>query len=362
MTKLNATGSALVYSTLLGGEDNELPSDIRVDAAGNALVGGSTRSTGFPTTPGAFDTTQNGGAFDERFDLFVTKFNAAGSGLVFSTFVGGSKSDFGGGFTTDAAGNAYMVGSTLSPDFPTTAGAFDRVFDGGDGFALKLNASGSTLSYSTFLGAAFASAVAVDAGGNAWLAGGSGPGGLTTADAFDPFFNGGGGDAYLAKLNATGSAIVFASFLGGSESEGASDLALNPAETSVYLTGSTMSPDFPTTPGAFDRTWAGDPLIFWADAWVAKVDIGTTAPPVDPPEPAPAAPSLTSPADAAVVASPVTFDWGDVSGAIVVRDPGRRDLRVRGAADRDCDRGWVGLDHLVAPGRQLVLAGPRNQL
>ena len=152
VAKLNATGSALVYATRLGGADNELPEDVAVDAAGNATVGGSTRSADFPTTAGAFDTTQNGGAFDERFDLFVTKLNAAGSGLVYSTFVGGSKSDFGDDFALDAAGNAYLVGGTLSPDFPITPGAFDPIFAGGEGFALKLNPTGSALVYSTFLG------------------------------------------------------------------------------------------------------------------------------------------------------------------------------------------------------------------
>ena len=138
MAKLNGTGSALLYSTRLGGEDNELPEDVEVDAAGNVYVGGSTRSSGFPTTPGAFDTTQNGGAFDERFDLFVTKLNPTGSGLVYSTFLGG-------------AGPA---------------------------------------------------AVAPAADGNVWLAGNSGPSGTTTPDAFAPFFKGGTTDAYVAKLNA----------------------------------------------------------------------------------------------------------------------------------------------------------------
>ena len=124
-----------------------------------------------------------------------------------------------------------MVGSTLSPDFPTTAGAFDRAFDGGDGFALKLNPSGSALVYSTFLGAAGASAVAVDAGGNAWLAGGSGPGGFTTARRVRPVLQRRRVDAYVAELNATGSAIVFASFLGGSESEGARTSRWTPPAT-----------------------------------------------------------------------------------------------------------------------------------
>jgi len=215
----------------------------------------------------------------------------------------------------DAAGNAYLVGGTLSPDFPTTPGTFDPVFAGGSkGFAVKLNPTGSNLAYSTFLGVAGASAVAPDANGNAWLAGASGPTGTTTADAFDPNFGGGASDAYVAKLNATGSALTFASFLGGSESEGGNDVALDPSGN-VFLTGHTYSADFTTTAGAFDRTFAGDTLIFWGDAFVAKLDATGTSPPQPPPPPPPAAPALVSPAEAAVASQPVTFDWADVAGA-----------------------------------------------
>jgi hypothetical protein len=335
LAKLNATGSALGYLTRLGGNDNDLPEGVAVDANGNATVGGSTRSTDFPTTPGAFDTTQNGGAFDERFDLFVTKVNAAGSGLVYSTYAGGSKSDFADDFAQDAAGNTYLVGSTLSPDFPTTPGVLDSTFTGSEAFALKLNPTGSALAYSTFLGAGGGSSVVPDASGAVWLAGAGGPGATITGDAFDPTFNGGTVDAYVAKLSATGSALDFASFLGGSQSEAGDDVALDPAGN-VYLTGHTYSADFTTTPGAFDRTWAGDPNICGGDAFVAKVSAGgsapppptptataTTAPPTPTPTPTTAppaqlpAPSQLSPAADARFSpgATIAFDWSDVAGA-----------------------------------------------
>jgi hypothetical protein len=333
LAKLNATGSALNYATRLGGNDNDLPEGVAVDANGNATVGGSTRSTDWPTTPGAFDTTQNGGAFDQRFDLFVTKVNAAGNGLVYSTYVGGSNSDFGDDFAQDAAGNTYLVGGTLSADFPTTPGVLDTTFTGSEAFALKLNPTGSALVYSTFLGAGGGSSVVPDASGAVWLAGAASPGAAITADAFDPSFNGGVVDAYVAKLNATGSAIDFASYLGGSNSEAGDDIALDPAGN-VYVTGHTYSSDFTTTPGAFDRTWAGDPNIFWGDAFVAKISgTGSTPPPTPTPTPtattAPPTPTPTATATATTApaqlspaadarfspGAAVTFDWSDVSGA-----------------------------------------------
>src|SRR5437899_342842 len=161
---------------------------IRLDAQNNAYVMGSTRSADFPTTAGAFDTTHNG-----AFDVFVTKLNSTGSGLIYSTFIGGSNFDSGQGLATDAAGTAYVTGGTLSLNFPTTPGAFSATPTGNDIFVTKLNATGSALVYSTFLGSAGGgAAVAVDAAGNTYVTGGTRsvvfP---TTPDGFQPRFNGG---------------------------------------------------------------------------------------------------------------------------------------------------------------------------
>ena len=133
----------------------EFPSRVAVDAAGNLFIAGSTRSTNFPTTAGAFDRTQNG-----AFDVFLTKLNAAGSALVFSTFLGGSGFDSAGGLALDAAGNSYVSGGAGSVDFPTTPGAFDTLPDGSDAFVTKFNPAGSALVYSTFLGGTAAEAPA----------------------------------------------------------------------------------------------------------------------------------------------------------------------------------------------------------
>jgi Beta-propeller repeat len=151
--------------------------------------------------------------------------------------------------------------------------------------------------YSTFLGDAGASAIVPDAAGSAWLAGGA------------------GGDVYVARLNPAGSALDQEIRFGGENGDVANDIALDGAGN-PYVTGHTYSADFPTTPGAFDRVWGGDTMIFWGDAFVAKLDPGGTAPPPPPPPPPPlAAPALVGPADSASVAQPVTFDWTDVPEA-----------------------------------------------
>ena len=126
MTKLDATGSGLVYSTYLGGSDGDVGLGIAVDGAGSAYVTGDTVSTDFPTTAGAAQTTNAGG-----YDAFVTKLDATGSGLVYSTYLGGSDGDFGLGIAVDGAGSAYVTGDTVSTDFPTTAGAAQTTLAGG---------------------------------------------------------------------------------------------------------------------------------------------------------------------------------------------------------------------------------------
>jgi hypothetical protein len=168
-----------------------------VDTAGSAYLIGGTTSTDFPTTPSAFDTSYNGGG-----DAFVTKLNGSGSALAFSTFLGGSFADGLGSIAVDAAGSAYVSGMTNSVDFPTTPGAYDTSHNGNN-------------------------------------------------------------DAFLTRLNASGSALSYGTFLGGWDGEGGWSMAANNAG-GVHLTGGTSSTDFPTTPGAYDTSYNGPVDIFVA--------------------------------------------------------------------------------------------------
>ena len=311
VTKLNPTGSALTYSTYVGGTQVENGQGITVNSAGNAYVVGSSSSADFPTTAGAFDRTANGG-----FDGTVTKLNPAGSALVYATYLGGQDFDGGVDAAVDGAGNAYVAGGTSSTNFPTTFGAFDTTPDGSDGFVTKLNPAGSTLVYSTAIGGSATDSlggIVLDPAGNAWLAAGTTSTDFpVSADAADATFNG-VGDAVIAELNAAGSALPYATFLGGSQAEGAADIARDPAGN-LYVTGNTFSMDFPVTVGAFDRVWNGDPTIFWGDAFVSKLSLtGGSTPPAPPP--VPAAPTLLAPANGASPAQPVGFDWNDVTSA-----------------------------------------------
>jgi hypothetical protein len=270
VSKLNATGSALVYSTYLGGSTGAAGGfGIAVDASGNAYVTGEA-APNFPTTPGAFQTTcgcsGGGGAF-------VTKLNATGSALVYSTYLSGSSGGWGVGIAVDASGNAYITGDTLDADFPTTPGAFQTTYGGNiDAFVSKLNAAGSALLYSTYLGGSNrddGSSIAVDTSGNTYVAGGTQSSDFsTTLGAFQTTL-GGGRAAFVSKLNATGSALLYSTYLGGGSFNGGYwgyGIAVD-RSGNAYVTGETLSSDFPTTPGAFQITYGGD-----GDAFVSKLN------------------------------------------------------------------------------------------
>jgi hypothetical protein len=200
LTKLDAAGTALVYSTYLGGSEDDRSSRIAVDTAGNAYVTGTTNSPDFPTKNPL--QPAHGGGFS---DPFVTKLNAAGSALVYSTYLGGSGGEFGAAIAVDSDGNAYVTGQTSSPDFPIK-NPLQSTLHGIDAFVTKLNAVGSALVYSTYLGGnetAFgdvASSVAVDAAGNAYVTGFTESPDFPTQNPLQPAYAGGFSDAFVAKI------------------------------------------------------------------------------------------------------------------------------------------------------------------
>jgi hypothetical protein len=281
VTKINPTGSApLVYSTYLGGNGDDQGYGIAVDSSGNAYVTGYTFSTDFPTTPGGFQTTFPGG----RINVFMTKLNPTGSAPLYSTYLGGSGDDAGRGITVDSSGNAYVTGNTTSIDFPTTPGAFQTTKSGcrfcSDVFVTKLNLTSSApLIYSTYLGGSgnnHAFGIAVDSSGNAYVIGTTSSTNFpTTPVAFQAANLGSGLDAaFVTKLNPTGSApLVYSTFLGGSGDDQGYGIAVDNLGN-AYVTGATSSTDFPTTPGAFQTVLSGNSY----DAFMTKLNPTGSAP------------------------------------------------------------------------------------
>jgi hypothetical protein len=273
VAKLDPTGSFLVYSTYLGGSRDEYGYGIAVDASGSAYVTGTTDATDFPTTAGSFQPAVPPGDFFGRSDAFVTKLDPDGSALVYSTYLGGSMGDGAHAIVLDPSGNAHVIGSTRSPNFPTTPAAFDTTLNGEtDIFVTKLNATGSALVYSTYLGGVQGdggSGIALDSLGNVYAAGETRSSTFpTTFGAFDTTYNG-EGDAVVAKLGPTGSALVYSTYLGGTGQEAPYGGIAVDSVGGAYVTGRTDSTNFPVTPGAFQTAHSGGNL---SDVFVTKLN------------------------------------------------------------------------------------------
>ena len=323
ISKLNPNGSSLVYSTYLGGSGTwvidtttspgkticginlEVVSSMALDTSGSVYVAGNGGSPDF-ATPGAFQTVDPSSFGNAA--PFVAKLNAAGSALNYATFVGGNSAqynpDTASGLAVDSAGNAYLVGTVGSPDFPTTPGAFQTVnhgvarsgFSPQAGFVSMLNSTGSSLVYSTYLGGSglddSVNKIAVDSSGNAYVTGGTSsidfpvtPGACQPTNPTIHNPTGFTDTAFVTKLNPTGSALVYSSYLGGSGAvlngalappDSGTAIAVD-ASDNVYVAGVTGSPDFPTTPGAFEPS---APTGFSTGAFVTRVDPSGKSTPV----------------------------------------------------------------------------------
>jgi hypothetical protein len=265
VTALNATGTELMWSTLIGGDADDIAYDIALDGLGEAYIAGSTLSKNFPTSVGAYDTTYNGGYKD----AFIALLSGDGARLRYASFVGGSDWDEAFGIALSPSGDVFIAGMTESTDFPVSPSALDRTLGGvEDAFVAKFGGAAMLLRYATYLGGGSwdeAHDIEVDGFGDAYLVGITDSGDFpATAGAFDTTYNG-VLDAFVARLNDDGTALRYGTFLGGTDRDRAENLALDPLGN-AYVTGYTFSTGFPTSPGAYDRSLGG-----YCDAFLIRL-------------------------------------------------------------------------------------------
>jgi hypothetical protein len=270
VTKVNPTGTALLYSTYLGGSTSDSALSLALDSSGDAYVAGYSFSSNFPTTTGAYQTT-NKSAGDYGWNQFVTKVNPTGTALLYSTYIGGSgdySSPSGIRVTIDKSGDAFLAGTTLSTDFPTTTGAYQTKTKAKTGQGnitlVKFNPKGSALLYSTYFGGSGSAygddtpnGLAVDSSGNAYFSGTTWESNFpVTSSAYQKTsaaVANGASSAFVTKINPAGSSLVYSTYLGGSggtAGDRGNRLAID-SSGNVYLTGSAGSTDFPVTSNAY---------------------------------------------------------------------------------------------------------------
>lgn len=316
ITKLNPSGNQLVYSTYLGGAQDDAARAIVLDSAGDAYVAGATASLNFPTIHGEYqsifkgaggepDEPCCGGPFINPGDAFVVELDPTGSKLLLSTLVGGTNDDAATSIALDSQKNIYIAGYTMSANFPTTQGAFQGTWGGadqqtpyfvtGDGFITKLNATATALQYSTFFGGSgdeCISSIAVDSTGALYFTGYSSTSNLpTTSGAPQPTYGGYGllpfdveyrfGDAIVGKLNPTGTGLVYLTYLGGEANDAGLAIAIDNLGN-AYVAGFTDSQKFPVTSGAYQSVWAGDggpipPYLTFGDGFLAMLNPSGTS-------------------------------------------------------------------------------------
>ena len=243
VAKLAADGASLKYSTCLGGGGSG--SAIAVDQSGNAFVTGNTAATDFPTTGGSFQPNCS----KDPFCGFLVKFDPTGS-FIYSTYLSGAQAK---ALSIDPAGNAYIIGSTVRNAIPITATAFQPTCDSFCSFVMKVNNTGTDLLYSTYLGRiADISGVTVDAAGSAYVTGTTKandipatPGAFQSKCKDGPIGPCGQGDVFVAKVSADGSTLLYATYIGGSDIDEAVGIAVD-STGHVYVTGMTRSTDFPS--------------------------------------------------------------------------------------------------------------------
>ncbi|TAE00709.1 MAG: hypothetical protein EAZ98_03750, partial [Oscillatoriales cyanobacterium] len=260
-TKLNVAGNSLVYSTFLGGNGSALGTSIAVDSNGNAYVTGPTGDN-FPIANAS--QPQIGG----NIDAFITKVNPTGSGLVYSTYFGGSNRDEGQGIAVDSNGNAYVSGITYSTNLPLT-NPVQTTIGGGqyDAFISKFTPNGARI-YSTYLGGTGddqGTSIAADSSGNAYIVGTTSSTNFPIVSPIQLLNAGGANDAFVSKLSAAGNSLIYSTYLGGSGDDKGDRIIVDSANN-AYVTGDTTSTNFPTQNAIQSVSGGGK------DAFVTKIN------------------------------------------------------------------------------------------
>ncbi|MFH1825620.1 MAG: SBBP repeat-containing protein [Candidatus Firestonebacteria bacterium] len=247
----------LTYSTYFGGSSDDYGRGIAVDSSGNIYITGNIGSTNFPVQS-AYQGTNAGG-----YDAFITKINATGDALIYSTYLGGSGFDYGSSIAVDSSRNVYITGWTTSTNFPVQ-NAYQGAYGGGyDAFITKINASGNALIYSTYLGGNnwdYGYGIAIDSSENAYVTGFTKSTNFPVWDAYQRTYAGGSCDAFITKINASGNALTYSTYLGGSDDESGSSIAVDNSGN-AYVTGFTKSTNFPVR-DVYQGTNAGDYDVF----------------------------------------------------------------------------------------------------
>jgi len=264
--KLNPSGSSLIYSSFIGGNDYDLGTDIVLDKTGNAYIAGHTWSKDFVVTAGAFCMTSTG----DTIDGFISKVNPAGDALVFSTYLGGSSNDIPNAIEVDDSMYVYLTGETDSKDFPITHGTYSTVINGNtDAFLVKLNASGDRLVFSTFLGGHYDDSgidLKLDQYGEIYLLGDTSSYNFpTVSQNFDRHIS--GSDVFVSRFSSSGKTLKYSAILGGYDEDYGRSMALLGADEVVF-TGTTYSPDYPFTFGAYSETVYGI-----SDAFLSRLNV-----------------------------------------------------------------------------------------
>jgi hypothetical protein len=270
VVKLNPTGTGLAYATFLGGSSGDSGEGIAVDSSGNVYVTGTTGSSDFPAAGGpGYDNSFNGGISD----AFLVKLNPNGTSLAYATFLGGSSGDSGEGIAVDDSGHVYVTGYTESSNFPAAGGpGYDTSHNGGyDAFVVKLDPAATDLAYATFLGGSsydWGRSIAVDGSDHAYVIGETQSSNFPAVggSGYDTSYNG-DLDAFVVKLNPSGTDLAYATFLGGNYADSASDIAVD-SSGNAYVTGGTDSPNFPAAGGpGYDTSYKG-----YRDTFVVKLN------------------------------------------------------------------------------------------